>query len=181
MKTLFNKQSFFLIAALIFIFGTSCQEKFVEPLDPFDKQRLEKDPAVINFGSGTSALRIKTNKTNIVEFPEGIRIKGSVFTEHERYGDIRLTNGDFVLLKDAAVRKLGKYYYHSDYGNLEISKNRFTRVAGDTLAGYSGMAAYGLFETPAHGILNKVKLPITPHGGMMMFGSGASFKTGADA
>ena len=89
---------FFAILLLMLVIVGCRKENFVEPVDPFETQRLDPDPEILTLGSGSNAISLKTNRENITETDNGIRIKGSVFIANSEFGDIRLTNGDFELL-----------------------------------------------------------------------------------
>lgn len=79
------------------------RENFVEPPDPYKIQRLNPNPDVFQLGKGKNALTLKTNKGNIIEIKNGKRIKGSLYIENKKYGNIRLANGDFELTKDSST------------------------------------------------------------------------------
>ena len=152
------------LGGMVLFTPLSCvEEHFIEPKDPFVKERLEVNPAVIHFADLNNPLAMKTNHANIVEFPEGIRIKGSMFTEHELYGETRLVSGDFIFLKESATNKLGKFL-STEHGDLPLTKGTFYRVTEDSIETYSAMAAYGMLELPAYGMLSKVTAPLSGGG-----------------
>jgi len=95
LQTILRNIAFVLLAIVL---GTCTKENFVEPQDPFEVQRLEPNPTEIQLGSGKNALVIKTNKSNIVETENGIRVKGSIYAQNETYGDVRVSTGDFELV-----------------------------------------------------------------------------------
>ncbi|MBU0472537.1 MAG: hypothetical protein KKF62_00080 [Bacteroidetes bacterium] len=101
-----NKKYFLNIIALlsITIIAVQCtKENFVEPPDPFEIQKLDPNPEVLTLGEGKNAITLKTNQTNIINTKNGKRIKGSLYVENEKYGDIRLSNGDFELIEDSST------------------------------------------------------------------------------
>ncbi|MCF6268540.1 MAG: hypothetical protein L3J41_02385 [Melioribacteraceae bacterium] len=79
------------------------KENFVEPIDPFEVQKLEPNPEVFQLGEGANALILKANKGSVIETANGKKIKGSLYVENEKYGDIRLSNGDFELIEDSST------------------------------------------------------------------------------
>ncbi len=88
----------FLIAPLLFFAGCT-KENFVEPIDPFQAKPLQPDAPQFQLGTGTNALILKANKENIASETDSlVRIKGALFVENSKYGDIRLSNGDFELI-----------------------------------------------------------------------------------
>ena len=99
LKTILRNISFVLLAVVL---GTCTKDNFVEPQDPFEVQRLEPNPEEIQLGSGDNALVIKTNQSNIIETETGIRVKGSIFAQNEKYGDVRVSTGDFELIFNKA-------------------------------------------------------------------------------
>jgi hypothetical protein len=139
MKIYRSKKYFNLTTAFIsLILLMQCtKENFVEPVDPFVPQKLDANPEKFTLGTGNNALVIKTNKINLIQTEFGYSIKGSVFVENKKYGDIRLTNGAFDIVK-------------SPNGNY-----------------YSDMKGLGVSELPHEGILKKlslVGLPLAPMG-----------------
>jgi len=110
------------VAILVVSFTIGCtKENFVEPPDPFETQTLEPEPQTIILGEGDEALVLKTNHANVIETAEGIRIKGSLFVDNPKYGDIRITNGDFEILKNEA----GNYYDMTGYAISELPREGF--------------------------------------------------------
>ncbi len=97
------KKSLSVLALILLAVGlTQCtKENFVEPPDPFESKPLEPNPATFTLGKGENAIIFKTNRENVRRFSNGkdsvhiIRITGSLYVENTRFGDIRLTNGDF--------------------------------------------------------------------------------------
>ncbi|MHB8843083.1 MAG: hypothetical protein ACYC56_15060, partial [Candidatus Aquicultor sp.] len=92
------------VVAFVFVivisFWVGCtKENFVEPVDPFVDQELVANPEVFTVGEGSNALKIKTNPANVVTTENGVRIKGSIFVENSKYGDMPLSTGDFELVK----------------------------------------------------------------------------------
>lgn len=90
-----------LIISLVVIQCT--KENFVEPIDPFEIKNLEPNPETFRLGEGDNALTLKANKGSVVETENGKRIKGSLYVENNKYGDIRLSNGDFELIEDSST------------------------------------------------------------------------------
>ncbi len=121
------------IVSIAILFLMQCtKENFLEPVDPFEPQKLEANPEKFTLGSGANALVLKTNKGNVIKTDFGYSIKGSVYIENKKYGDVRLTNGAFDLVKDAA-------------GNF-----------------YSKMTGLGVAELPKEGLLKKLNLDGMP-------------------
>lgn len=91
------------VFVIIFSFLIGCtKENFVEPVDPFVDQNLESNPDVFTIGQGSSALKIKTNPANVINTENGVRIKGTIFVENSKYGDMPLSTGDFELVKNSS-------------------------------------------------------------------------------
>lgn len=88
---------FFVLTLIAFSITQCTKENFIEPPDPFEPQKLDANPEVFSLGSGSNALTLKTNSENILKTDYGYKVKGSIFIENNKYGDIRLTNGDFEL------------------------------------------------------------------------------------
>ncbi|TSA28869.1 MAG: hypothetical protein D4R68_03315 [Ignavibacteriales bacterium] len=120
------------IAISILLLMQCTKENFVEPIDPFETQRLEPNPQTFQLGSGNNALLLKANKASVIQTDYGYRIKGSVYIENSKYGDIRLSNGDFELVKDA-------------------NGNFFSKISG-----------LGIAELPHEGLLNNLALEGMP-------------------
>jgi hypothetical protein len=118
---------FILIVILSFLVGCR-KENFLEPVDPFVNQELEANPKVITIGEGINALKLKTNQANVIKTETGIRIKGSLFVENSKYGDIPLSTGDFELVKDN-------------------TKNIYTTITG-----------YSKVDLPHEGLLKNLKI-----------------------
>ncbi len=135
-----------LVLLIILVMGlTRCtKENFVEPIDPFKVVQLEPDPADFNIGGGENGIVLKANHDNVVLRHRGssstgadslsvVRIRGSLYVENSKFGDIRLSNGDFNLIaKDA-----------QDYDN-----NVFTDFKG-----------YAEFHLPEEGIFKYFNVP----------------------
>ncbi|MCX6174938.1 MAG: hypothetical protein NTZ27_09325 [Ignavibacteriales bacterium] len=133
MKTKIKQYLPVIIIAISILFLMQCtKENFVEPIDPFETQRLEPNPQTFKLGSGNNALLLKANKASVIQTDYGYRIKGSVYIENSKYGDIRLSNGDFELVKDAT-------------GNF------FSKISG-----------LGIAELPHEGLLNNLALEGMP-------------------
>lgn len=92
---------FILIIIISFLLGCR-KDNFVEPTDPFENQELEAVPEIITIGEGNNALKLKANHASVIRTETGLRIKGSVFVENSKYGDMPLSTGDFELVKDGA-------------------------------------------------------------------------------
>ena len=92
----------YVLIIFISMWAGCAKENFIEPPDPFAVQELEANPNVITLGHGANSLKLKTNQKNIVETKDGLRIKGSIFIENSKYGDMPLSTGDFELIKDSA-------------------------------------------------------------------------------
>ncbi len=120
------------LSVILLLIMQCTKENFVEPIDPFEPQKLETNPEEFLLGSGGNALVLKTNKANLIKTDYGYSIKGSVFIENKKYGDVRLTNGTFDIVKDAS----GKFY--------------------------SKMTGLGVAELPKEGLLKKLNLDGMP-------------------
>lgn len=93
--------AYVLIIIISFLVGC-VKENFVEPVDPFEDQELAANPEVFTIGQGSSALKLKTNPANVLQTENGVRIKGTVFVQNSKYGDMPLSTGDFELVKNGA-------------------------------------------------------------------------------
>ena len=103
-----NTKCFLNVVVLISIALITVQctkENFTEPIDPFEIQRLDPNPKIFTLGEGNNAVTLKANEGSVIETKNGKRIKGSLYIENEKYGDIRLSNGDFELLEDTSLAK----------------------------------------------------------------------------
>jgi hypothetical protein len=118
-KTFSNKYfNLFIISVFILLIMQCTVENFVEPIDPFESQKLEPNPEKILVGTGQNAIVLKANKANLVKTDFGYTVKGSVYIENKKYGDIRLTNGTFDIIKDAA----GNFTIISGLGISELPR-----------------------------------------------------------
>ncbi len=123
MKYSTHLQKAFIVACIVlFSFEYGCvKENFVEPVDPFEQQKLEPDAQVITLGSGANALKLKTNQANIIQTEYGIKIKGSLYMVNSKYGDMALTSGDFDLIKDtSSLHKGSSDEYYSDLDGFAL-------------------------------------------------------------
>lgn len=95
-KYIFNIFTLLLISLVVL---QCTKENFVEPIDPFAIQELEPNPIVMQLGEGDNALILKANNGSVIDAADGVgkRIKGSLYVENSKYGDIRISNGDFEL------------------------------------------------------------------------------------
>jgi len=97
--------NFFSLVLLLLILVQCTKENFTEPIDPFEIKKLEPNPDVFTLGEGANALTLKANPGSVIKTKNGKRIKGSLYIENGKYGDIRLSNGDFELLEDTSLAK----------------------------------------------------------------------------
>ncbi len=93
----------FLLLTSLLVLVQCTKENFVEPIDPFEVQKLEPNPEVFQLGEGANAIILKANKGSVIETENGKKIKGSLYVENEKYGDIRLSNGDFEIIEDSST------------------------------------------------------------------------------
>ncbi len=152
-KSLKNIGMYLLILTLTLWFGCR-KENFVEPPDPFASQELEANPDVITLGQGANALKLKTNQANVIETKNGLRIKGTLYIENDKYGDMPFSTGDFELTKDSTLAK------------QEGTKNIYSMITG-----------FSRVELPQEGIfkdLQMVGMPTSTLG----FKKGSDFDTG---
>lgn len=133
MKTKHKQYLSIAAISLAILFLMQCtKENFVEPVDPFEVQKLGPNPETFLLGSGNNALLLKANKNSVIQTEFGYRIQGSIYIENSKYGDIRLTNGSFDLKKDGT----GNYY--------------------------SDITGLGVAELPREGLLKKLNLEGMP-------------------
>jgi len=120
MKKTFSNRYFnlFIVSFFILLLMQCTVENFVEPIDPFESKKLEPNPEKILVGTGQNAILLKANKASLVKTDYGYSVKGSVYIENKKYGDIRLTNGTFDIIKDAA----GNYTQINGLGISELPK-----------------------------------------------------------
>ncbi len=144
-----------LIGSLSFVSLTCVEDIFVPPIDLFVEQRLEPNPKTFTLGSGPNKLTIKTNQANVTEIENGIRIRGSLFAENNKYGDVMLTSGDFVLLKSTGTNSTT--YTSPEHGALPLSSGKFI-MHGETATEYVGFAGVGLVELPNYGIVKNLQI-----------------------
>ena len=76
------------VSIAILLLMQCTKENFVEPIDPFEPQKLDANPEELILGSGSNALVLKTNKANLIKTDYGYSVKGSVYIENKKYGDI---------------------------------------------------------------------------------------------
>ncbi len=111
------KKSWMYFLILLVTLWLGCRKaNFVEPPDPFAPQQLEANPDIVTLGQGPNALVVKTNHANILQTQNGIRVKGTLFIQNNKYGDMPLTSGDFELVKDTAG--MGKGLITNDYSDI---------------------------------------------------------------
>lgn len=119
-----NKLKYFLIVTVILVSSlliVQCtKENFTEPIDPFEIKRLDPNPAVLTLGTGDNALTLKANESSIINTPNGKRINGSLYIANGKYGDIRLSNGDFELIEDTALSKANDGLYFTGFKGQAI-------------------------------------------------------------
>ena len=164
------------IVFIIIVFYSGCvKEVFVEPQNPFIPQRLDPNPAVFQLGVGDSAVILKTNRSNVEETPEGIRIKGAIYTENEKYGDMHLTNGDLFLLTNNSAGKIGSTC-STEYGNLPVSRGEFFYIKEDTIISFNSLTGYALLDFPKVGPLSLIEGTGSPVGGAFIFAKGDELK-----
>jgi hypothetical protein len=175
MKSIYKYNCLNLLFVLTIVFSGCLKDNFVEPQNPFVPERLDPNPAVFKFGSGDSAMIIKTNKSNVETTKDGIRVKGAIYSENEKYGDMHLTNGDLYFLND---KVLGKFQstYSTEHGNLPLSKGSFACYLGDTILNFNNFTGYGLLDFPKVGVLSLIELPSSPIGGAFIFAQGKELK-----
>ena len=144
-------------ALILFLISlTGCRkENFVEPPDPFQNQELEANPNIIILGQGNEAIRLKTNRANVIQTDNGLRIKGTLFVENEKYGDMPFSTGDFELIKNSTqLEKNG-------------ANNFYTKISG-----------FSKVELPHEGLLKNLLMsgmPVAPLG----YKKGSEFDLGA--
>lgn len=119
-----NKLKYFLIVTVILsssLLIVQCtKENFTEPIDPFEIQRLDPNPTTLTLGTGDNALTLKANDASVSTTPNGKRIKGSLYIANGKYGDIRLSNGDFELTEDTSLSKANNGLYFTGFKGVAI-------------------------------------------------------------
>ncbi len=103
-----------------FTLNTCTKENFTEPPDPFEVQQLDPNPQVITLGEGNNALTLKTNQDNVSNVGQSTRVKGSLFVKNDKYGDIRISNGDFELTNNGLNKNTGEGLYFTGFKGSAI-------------------------------------------------------------
>ena len=161
MKKLINFQQaqiIFIILVSILVSNSCRKETFKEPQDPYEDERLDADHARILFGEGPNAIEVCTNFENIDTTNNGnLRIRGTLFNVHDKYGPVKITQGDFLLLKGTFTE--GSAYDHSEYGRLPISPGTYKlkKEPGAEIA-FQGFTGYSELNMPKLGILQNFNI-----------------------
>jgi len=162
------------LLSIILLFFSSCvKNEFIEPPDPFEIQRLEEGYVGFSFGNGVDSFKILTNQENIEITEKGnVRIRGTIFAERETLAPIKLSQGDFILLKNPQPNQ--KSANIDGVGDVPISRGSFKMMNTDN-NGYEeffGFGGYSEFTLPQVGILQEMSIE-QPDGTNILFGQGS--------
>ncbi len=149
----------FIMVAFIVIAAGCKKDVYVEPEDPYEKERLNSDHINIIFGDAETGYVIKTNTENVETTESGnIRIRGTLYTDNDAFGPMKLTSGDFIFFNGANAAK--ESYAHESYGELPVYKGKYT------IKGYEkeditaeGFAGFAEFNIPKVGFLQELMIP----------------------
>lgn len=166
------------LGLLIMITGGCLKDEFKEPPDPFIKQRLEEGYVGFEFGNGVDSFKILTNKENVTITNKGnVRIRGSIFADRDSLAPVRLSQGDFILLKNpGSNQKTVSIEGHKD---LPLSRGKFKMLNSDG-SGYTefyGFGGYSEFTLPQVGITQDMEIP-TVDGSPINFAQGSDLPEG---
>ncbi len=152
---------------------TSCRkENFVDPPDPFEPQRLEEGYLTFEFVNGIDSFRILTNKENVTLTDKGnVRIRGTIFADRDTLAPVKLSQGDFILLKGNCGQV--KTATIDGYGELPVSPGKFKMFSLDgTYEEFCGFGGYSEFVLPKVGIVQDMQID-QPDGAPILFGLGS--------
>ena len=150
-----------LISLLTLLISGCVKDNFTEPPDPFIKQRLEEGHVSFQFGNGVDSFKILTNSENVTFTDKGnIRIRGSIFADRDTLAPVRLSQGDFILLKNVGSNQ--KSVYLEEYGELPLSKGSFKLLnsSGSPSTEFQGFGGYSEFTLPQVGLIQDMEIPL---------------------
>jgi hypothetical protein len=150
-----------LISLLTLLIAGCVKDNFTEPPDPFIKQRLEEGHVSFQFGNGVDSFKILTNSENVTFTDKGnIRIRGSIFADRDTLAPVRLSQGDFILLKNVGSNQ--KSVYLEEYGELPLSKGSFKLLnsSGSPSTEFQGFGGYSEFTLPQVGLIQDMEIPL---------------------
>jgi len=154
-----NLIKFLLILATSLLISNSCRkESFEEPQDPYENERLDAKHASIIFGEGPNALEICTNYENIDTTEKGnLRIRGTLYHVNSKYGPVKITQGDFLLLKGSFTTTSTVSY--GNYKELPVSPGKFKYINSENAEiSFQGFTGYSELNMPKVGILQNFNI-----------------------
>lgn len=164
----------FILTVFIFVTTGCRKDVYEEPQDPYEKERLNADHINIIFGDPQTGYIIKTNKENVEITENGnVRIRGTLYTDNEAFGPMKLTSGDFMFFKGIGNTPKSTYI-HEKYGELPVYEGKYI-IKGfqkEDLV-LEGFAGYAEFNIPKVGFLQELNIPF-------MQGSPIGFVSGSE-
>ncbi len=146
---------------IVALLVSSCiKNEFVEPPDPFEKDRLEEDILCFDFGNGIDSFKILTNADNVTYTDKGnLRIRGTIFADRDTLAPVRLSQGDFILLKTLEPGQ--KSIHTEEYGELPVSKGQYNVSCGvANTTQFEGFGGYAEFTLPTVGLIQDMEIPL---------------------
>ncbi|MCK5820626.1 MAG: hypothetical protein KAH17_02025 [Bacteroidales bacterium] len=166
-------QKLALLSILTLIISGCLKDEFKEPPDPFEIQRLEEGFVGFQFGNGADSFKILTNHENVTITDKGnIRIRGTLFADRDTLAPVRLSQGDFILLKNMGS---GQETANIDgIGDVPISRGSFKMMnsSGSGYEEFIGFGGYSEFTLPQVGIMQELSID-QPDGTNIYFGQGS--------
>ena len=161
------------LVILPLVFTTCRTDNFEDPPDPFEVQRLEEGYVTFEFMGSDDQFKILTNAENVDTTDKGnIRIRGTIYAAREDQAPVRLSQGDFILLKNAPPAM--KTATIDGLGEVPLSRGKF-RAYKLGVSGYSEFNAFGgysEFTLPQVGLTQELEID-APEGANILFGQGS--------
>lgn len=157
---------------IIIVFSSCQKDNFVDPPDPFEIQRLEEGYTSFEFIKGDNSFKILTNHENITVTEKGnYRIRGTIFADRGDAAPVRLSQGDFVLLKKLSTNQ--KTATIDGLGEIPISTGTFkTMNMEGGFDEFEGFGGYSEFTLPQVGLTQDLTIE-QPDGTNILFGQGS--------